>query len=1522
MSSAIRVLIVEDLEDDALLLVRFLEGSGYNVAFETVADAKSMREALIQGTWDIVLSDYVMPGFSGLEALKILQENGINIPFIIVSGAIGEETAVEAMKAGAHDCIAKSTLARLVPAIERGLEDALARQDRKRAEEGLRAQRDFALELADSSSLYEVLLLAVDQVRKVPGIDAAGIYLVDEEKGGFDLAYAEGLSERYAEWVRHFGASSYWGRLVKDGIPLFFDCGDEQIASDAAIQSEGLLSLAILPISKLGKVYACLSAGSHGTAEIPHSSRCMLEALAAEVGGSIARVRASETLRQQLHFMQVVVDAMPNPVYFKNAEERYQGCNEAFERFTGLSRDEIIGKTAREIVPPERADMYHDRDRELIDKPGVQVFEYRAPNADGVVRNLIFNKATYTDIDGNVSGLVGVIIDITERKRAEEALRESEEKYREMFENMTSGVAVLKAVDNGEDFIYVDANKAAETLAGLDRGALGKPITEIFPGAVDLGVLEVFNRVRRTGEPERYPMLRYIDDRISGWRDYSVFKQPSGEIVLLFQDITEQVEAEQALRESESRFRELFEKSPTALFSTDFSRVKDIVDGLRASGVTDLRAYLDSHPDEARRWADKVKIVDVNETAVELYQAPDKVGLLASPAQIFIKESYPVIKEMIISLAAGMGSYESEAITQTLEGRRNNIQVRLTLDEAYAETWESVLVAVNDITELKRAEDALRESEGLYRSLIETSPDLIAVLDMQGNFIAFSSNVTERFGFTEQEIMGENAAKFLAAGDREGAKKLLDELVETGQVRNVEFDFSTKDGSRILLDTSATIIPDKDGNPRFVMAVAHDVTERKRAEEALRESEEKYRFLVETLNEGIWAIDLEGVTTFVNARMADMLGYSERDMVGKPLSAFFSPGEQDTARPSFIRDSLGIEEEVVREFEKKDGTPIYASMHAAPIFDYRGNITGSLAGVLDVTEEKMSQERQQFMVQLLELINRSGEETDTVRGMLHAIKEFMQIEAIGLRLRENDDYPYDQTEGFPEEFVRTAMYIRARDKLGQPLRGPGGEPVYECTCGDVIEGRTDGDLPFFTDTGSFWTNSMTDLFASDIGGTLNDRRLDCVSCGYESVALIPLRFEGGVAGLLQLNDHRRDMFSEDRIHFLEQVGESVGIAVARKQAEDLLKAERERYRQHFQDSTDVIFSIGAGPRMLSVSPSIERLLGYRPEELIDRPFSELNFIAPESLEKFVNDSLSVLSGESTSPSEYVFIAKDGTSKVAELKSTPLIKDGEIIGLVGVARDVTERKRLEEERNRLNEELERRVVVRTAQLEAANKELEAFSYSVSHDLQTPLRAIGGFTRMLNDEYSEALDEEGRRLLSIICQNTDYMGELIDHLLTLSRVGRREMTETEVDMNALVRQTVGELEPATSGRRVEFNISDLPPVHGDPLMWHQVWMNLLSNAVKFTGKKETGVIEVGCRSVGNGNIYFVKDNGAGFDMKYADRLFGVFRRLHSPEDFEGVGVGLALVQRIVRRHGGSVWAEGEVDKGATFYFTGRA
>lgn len=233
------------------------------------------------------------------------------------------------------------------------------------------------------------------------------------------------------------------------------------------------------------------------------------------------------------------------------------------------------------------------------------------------------------------------------------------------------------------------------------------------------------------------------------------------------------------------------------------------------------------------------------------------------------------------------------------------------------------------------------------------------------------------------------------------------------------------------------------------------------------------------------------------------------------------------------------------------------------------------------------------------------------------------------------------------------------------------------------------------------------------------------------------------------------------------------------------------------------------------------------------------------------------------------------------------------------------------------ELERLVSERTARLEVVNKELESFSYSVSHDLRSPLRAIVGFAKMLEEDYARILDEEGRRLLKVIQDNSRRMGQLIDDLLAFSRLGRKPLAAARVDMNEQVRTTIAELMAGTSC--VRFDVTPLPDAMGDAALLKQVWTNLISNAIKFSGKRDQPVVAVSGEARIDGNVYCVKDNGVGFDMEYYNKLFGVFQRLHSADQYPGTGVGLAIVQRVVSRHGGRVWAEGKEDEGAAFYFS---
>jgi light-regulated signal transduction histidine kinase (bacteriophytochrome) len=249
-------------------------------------------------------------------------------------------------------------------------------------------------------------------------------------------------------------------------------------------------------------------------------------------------------------------------------------------------------------------------------------------------------------------------------------------------------------------------------------------------------------------------------------------------------------------------------------------------------------------------------------------------------------------------------------------------------------------------------------------------------------------------------------------------------------------------------------------------------------------------------------------------------------------------------------------------------------------------------------------------------------------------------------------------------------------------------------------------------------------------------------------------------------------------------------------------------------------------------------------------------------------------------------------------------------------DITERERRQQEVRTLNEELGKR----TAELEVINKELEAFAYSISHDLRAPLRHMAGFTELLQKNTASILNEKNQRYVRMILESAQRMGSLIDDLLAFSRIGRAETHKTMVSLDQLVEEVVTEARQDTDGRNIVWKVGSLPAWHGDRSMLRLVLVNLISNAVKFTRTRSQAEIEIGCMSREQDQIVvFIRDNGVGFDMKYVNKLFGVFQRLHAPEAFEGTGIGLATVQRIVHRHGGRAWAEGLLDKGATFYFS---
>jgi two-component system cell cycle sensor histidine kinase/response regulator CckA len=568
----------------------------------------------------------------------------------------------------------------------------------------------------------------------------------------------------------------------------------------------------------------------------------------------------------------------------------------------------------------------------------------------------------------------------------------------------------------------------------------------------------------------------------------------------------------------------------------------------------------------------------------------------------------------------------------------------------------------------------------LFQNLIGYA---IIAADFDGNIIAFNEGAKLIYGYTSEEVISRQNIElffpkdFIEAGE---LQKGIAALIKDGRF-SYEGEMLRKKGDRFPAQVLLTLTKDRNGKVVGFIVIVEDLTERRIAEQAktLRESEERYRNLVEASPDVIVLMDLNYKILVCSHQAVIIFGYeSVGEVIGRNIFEFLDPKDhqrvigdmQKVLRTGTLRD-------IEYSFLRKNGTRFPGEISVSLILDAEGKPRAFIEILRDITERKREEDREQLGHEVLNLLNHWESTTNTIREILLLFEEKMGFEAVGIRLREGDDFPYFETNGFSEDFVQAERHLCAYDKEGKIVRDGKGNPVLECMCGNILCGRTDAELPFFTAGGSFWTNSTTDLLAST---TEKDRQLRtrnrCNGEGYESVALIPLRSGDEIIGLLQLNDRRRNQFTLEIIHFFEGVGASIGIALSRKLAEDALRESEKRYRQVVENATEIIYSLDTNGNFTYSNPAGLRACGFSLEEL--RQYNYLDLILPEHQKRLKETYIKQFyERQPTTYVEFPFFSKSGKVVWFGQNASLVTEEGKVVGFHVIARDITERKQVEE-----------------------------------------------------------------------------------------------------------------------------------------------------------------------------------------------------------------------------------------------------
>jgi len=1244
----------------------------------------------------------------------------------------------------------------------------------------------------------------------------------------------------------------------------------------------------------------------------------------------------------------------PFGMVMADKEFRFKKANPAFCAIMGYTESELINMTFRDLTHPDEILKDIPNIRKLMNKEiSVYKTEKRYINKDGqVIWGSLTVTATY-DIDGEFLYNLGVVEDISRRKQSEEDLNKSKKLLSE-----TESIGKVGGWEFNIDTLEQTWTEEVYHIHEVDLD---------FNPNVDNGIVfytpesrpiieEAVQRVLNFGEPFDVE-LEIITAKGNLKKVHTIGKADfeNRRVYGFFQDITQRKLDEEALRERENKLSTILNLLPVG-----------------------------------------ISILDQDEKIV--YENPALENILCITKEGLRKGNYRERKylrndgsikppdEFASSRVFTENKAQHNIITGIVKEDGNKIWTNVSAVPVDFLDWK-VVVVTSDITEAKSSEVKLLKLNENFSLAFNFNPISLSITTVkEGKFLMINEAYSREMGYTNDEIIGKNVFDVNIYINPDTRSDLINKLYNTGSFKGVEIQYRTKSGELIMTELSMVLIQ-IDGE-ECILSAFQNITQRKQIENALKDSENRFRGIFEKTGVAKVINAIDGRLLHVNKAFADMIGYSKEEMVKLNLTDITHPDDLDLSNEA-IRSVVSGEKNIFR-FEKRyyhrNGSLVWADVSTTLIQDASGNPVFLITSIVNITERKQKEEAlkkleyilsegqkiahmgtfefavetqttywspEEYSIYGLEPGNPSPAYEVLLEKFIHPDDAALLNQTFTAALQNNTVYELEHRIVKPDGSVRW-VYDRAHPYLDQ-----NGKLVrYVGTTLDITEQKMlnekirEKDLQFRK-----LSANMPDMiyqFTRKPDGTYcvpvtSEGIRNIFGCAPEDVVddfapifkvIHPDDTERVISDIEYSAEHLTYFNCEFRVHIpgreiqwiyskstpellpdgsITWYGFNTDIT-NKKLAEVALRESEEKFRGLMEHIPLPVTYVNNSGEIIFRNDRFLNIIGYTFDEVPTVKEWWNKAYPSKTYRKWVIknwESSIKYAAESNNdilPNEYRVTCKDGTERLF-IVSGIIINDNLLLTFI----DITDRKIAEEEIRKLNETLEQRVVERTSQLESANKELEAFSYSVSHDLRAPLRHINGFVELLNNRFLDDLPEKAQYYLSNVTNAATQMGMLIDDLLQFSRTGRQEMHKSNIDMNAVVNQVLEKMKPDTENRKIKWKLQDLPLVFGDYSLLKQVWFNLVDNALKYTTNKNSANISIGFKEYPDYFEFYIKDNGVGFDMKYAHKLFGVFQRLHSQTEFKGTGIGLANVQRIIHKHNGKVWAKAELGKGAEFFFT---